>query len=50
MGVWVVGLAKNIAAHPCLAGARAELITLCNKDFGAWDISTDSISLGVTDT
>ena len=21
-----------------------------NKDFGAWDISTDSISLGVTDT
>ena len=26
------------------------LITLCNKDFGAWDISTDSISLGVTDT
>ena len=22
----------------------------CNKDFGAWDISTDSISLGVTDT
>ena len=25
-------------------------ITLCNKDFGAWDISTDSISLGVTDT
>ena len=26
------------------------LITLCNKDFGAWDISTDSIILGVTDT
>ena len=25
-------------------------ITLCNKDFGAWDISTDSISSGVTDT
>ena len=24
--------------------------TLCNKDFGGWDISTDSISLGVTDT
>ena len=26
------------------------IVTLCNKDFGAWDISTDSISLGVTDT
>ena len=26
------------------------MITLCNKDFGAWDISTDSIILGVTDT
>ena len=25
-------------------------ITLRNKGFGAWDISTDSISLGVTDT
>ena len=25
-------------------------ITLCNKDFGAWDISPDSNLLGVTDT
>ena len=25
-------------------------ITLCNKDFGALDISTDYIILGVTDT
>ena len=25
-------------------------ITLCNKDSGEWDISTDSTSLGVTDT
>ena len=26
------------------------LITLCNKDFGEWDISPDSTLLGVTDT
>ena len=26
------------------------LITLCNKDSGAWDISTDSNLLGATDT
>ena len=25
----------------------ASSITLCNKDFGGWDISTDSIRLGV---
>ena len=25
-------------------------ITLCNKDSGEWDISTDSTSLGLTDT
>ena len=29
---------------------EAEKITLCNKDFGAWDISPDSTLLGVTDT
>ena len=27
-----------------------EIITLCNKDSGEWDISTDFTSLGLTNT
>ena len=44
------GAGPVISHHNHHRGEVSAIITLCNKDFGAWDISTDSISLGVTDT
>ena len=42
--------ARYVTACPELGTAQLVIITLCNKDSGVWDISTDSTSLGLTDT
>ena len=41
---------KIIESKLKLKVVTLQLITLCNKDFGAWDISPDSTLLGFTDT
>ena len=51
MGVWLeIWIFTEIAEFSLNCQEWATYITLLNKDFGEWYISTDSTSLGLTDT